>query len=204
MGGDGVKRAFQGVLLLALMSLLAVSAGAQPSPGAICVATFADANGDGTRDPAEGPLGGVNVNLATGGAIIATHVTAPDETQHCFDNLSAGLYTVTFTDAPLYRITTPYEGTFALDAGQRLTINEFGAVPIPVDAVRAEVVAQVEDDEPLDSSTRLLLSIGGAMLVMLFLIGFGAVILGFGEWRRSRRRRAELLPPPADIRPPSR
>ena len=50
-------------------------AAAQAETGTIRVTTFADANANGQRAD-EGPLAGVNVNLATGGVIIATHIIA--------------------------------------------------------------------------------------------------------------------------------
>ncbi|MBN1679540.1 MAG: hypothetical protein JW966_04560, partial [Anaerolineae bacterium] len=163
---------------------------AQSDPGAICVSTFADVNGNGMQEESETVLPGVNVNLATAGAIIATHIIAVDETQYCFENLLPGIYTLTFTDSPTYRTTTANQGTFALASGQSLTINSFGAVPVPLENLRAEVAAQVaaddEGDQPLETSTRLLLSTVASMMVMIFMIGMGAVILGISGSRRRR------------------
>jgi len=183
---------------------------AQPETGMICVSTFADTNGDGFHNSGELPLAGVNVNLSTGGAIIATHVMADAEEQHCFENLLPGIYTVTFTDSPLYRTTTANEGTFALDAGQRLTIDSFGAFPVGPEGLRDEVASQVSAanrDEPIDTSTRVLLAMGGAMGVMLFMIGVGTVVLAFMAWRRKPSRPARPTvpvppPPPSRMRPP--
>ena len=100
------------VLALAVMALRGTAvprSAAQAETGVICVATFADRNANGLRDEGEGPLAGVNVNLSTGGAIIATHITEEGETEYCFERLLRGIYTVTFTESPLYRITTPRE-----------------------------------------------------------------------------------------------
>lgn len=164
------------------------AASAQTDTGALCISTFADMNGNGIRETTETPLSGVNVNLATNGMIIATHITDVDEQSYCFENLQPGIYTLTFTDSPTYRTTTSNEGTFALADGQRLTISDFGAVPVPLNRLRAEVAAQVaasqSEDEPLDSSLRLLISTVGAMMIMLFMIGVGAVILGTISGRR--------------------
>ncbi len=181
------------------------AAAQQPQTGAICVAAFADTNGNGMQDAGETALAGVNVNLATGGVIIATHITDLDSDPYCFDNLLTGIYTLTFTDSPMYRTTTANEGTFALEAGQRLTINAFGAFPIPPDALRAEVAAQIAaDNQPLETPTRLLLSTVAAMIVMLFMIGVGAVILGVsGSRKRPSTRATREIQPPAEIRPPS-
>lgn len=189
-------------------------AAAQAETGVICVATFTDLNADGRRDADEGPLAGVNVNLSTGGAIIATHITEEGEAEYCFERLLRGIYTVTFTESPLYRITTPREGTFALDAGQRLTIDAFGAFPIGPAGLRAEMIAQAsaaQQDRPLDTSTRLLLATGGAAVMMMFMVGLGAVMIGLLDWRQQRRqrrqrqRRQPVPPPPIDwLRPPDR
>jgi hypothetical protein len=175
---------------------LGLFAAAQTDTGALCISTFADTNGNGMHDQDETPLPGVNINLATNGMIIATHVTEDGEQSFCFENLEPGIYTLTFTDSPTYRTTTSNEGTFALDAGQRLTISEFGAVPVPLDNLRAEVAAQVaasqSGDEPLDTSLRLLISTVGSMMVMLFMIGVGAVILGTISGRRRSLARPDI------------
>jgi hypothetical protein len=200
-----------GTVCLSGLAVAANRAAAQAQTGTICVATFADMDGNGLRDEGEISLAGVNVNLATGGVIIATHITAEGEDQYCFENLLRGIYTVTFTPSPTYRITTANEGTFALDAGQRLTIDRFGAFPVGTEGLRAEVAAQVAaasgSNKPLGNSTRLMLSTAGSMLVMLFMVGIGAVILGLiGGGRRPGRprpRRHEAVPPPAEIKPPS-
>jgi hypothetical protein len=177
-------------LLLTALIVLPGRAAAQQQTGALCVATFADSNGNGIREEGETALAGVNVNLSTAGVIILTHITAEGENQHCFENLLPGYYTITFTDSPTYRPTTSNEGTFELAGGQRLTINDFGAVPIPLSNLRAEVAAQIaaasSEDEPLDTSVRLLLATVGSMVVMIFMIGVGAVIMGLQRGRKTR------------------
>ncbi len=178
----------------------------EPVTGAICTAAFADANGNGLREPTELPLGGVNINLSTGGAIIANTITRDDEPQHCFDRLLPGIYTLTFTENPLYRPTTASEGMVQLEAGQRLILNDFGAVPTSMSGLRAQIAAaNATEDEPLERSTRLLLATGGSMMVMLFMVGVGAVILGVISGRQGRRRRRPArpdVPAPDEIAPP--
>ncbi len=177
---------------------------AQGDPGAICISTFADLNANGAADDGETVLAGVNANLATGGVIIATHITTAGEEQYCFENLLPGVYTLTFTDSPTYHPTTSTEGTFALSAGQRLGINAFGAVPVAPEDLRSEVVAKVaasEPDESLAPSSRLVVSGIASMVVMLFMIAVGAVVLGMSSRRKAARR-----PPsnPTNMTPPSR
>lgn len=195
-------------LLAILLWSLAVPyfvAAQDQAAGAICIATFADTNGNGLREPEETALAGVVTNLITGGAIVAVHIMDEGDDQHCFERLLPGIYTVIFVDNPLYRTTTANEGTFQLEAGQRLTINDFGAVPTGASGLRAQVAAaRASDDEPLERSTRLLLATGGSMLVMLFMVGIGAVILGVMS-SRSRRRRSAMTPVPGpdEIAPPT-
>lgn len=177
---------------------------AQGDPGAICISTFADLNANGAADDGEAVLAGVNANLATGDAIIATHITTAGEEQYCFENLLPGDYTLTFTESPTYRPTTSAEGTFALAAGQRLGINAFGAAPVSPEDLRSEVMAKVaasDPDEPLAPSSRLVVSGIASMVVMLFMIAVGAVVLGM----TSRRHKASRRPPPgpANMAPPS-
>lgn len=171
----------------------AQSAAQDTASSAICVQAFRDANANQVRDPGEGPLPGITVTLATQGAIVATHVTGTDETQHCFEGLPPGIYTIAFPDNALYRATTAREGTFQLDANQRLTIDEFGAVLIGPAALRAELTASDTGGEPLETPTRLLLATGGSMMVMLFMVGIGAVILGMASGRRAQRARQAKL-----------
>lgn len=204
-------RQITGATIVIISALLAHAVPAaraqqQPPPGAICVSTFSDANGNGLQDAGEGILPGINVNLSTGGAIIATHITTADDSGgYCFENLLRGEYRVQFTDAPTHTFTTPRAGTFALDSGERLTIDPVGALAAPVDSVRATVTARDtarDSGEPLDSGTRLLLATVGSMLVMLFMIGLGVVYLGVTGRRRTRPARAGAVPPPQDIAPP--
>ncbi|MBN1967646.1 MAG: hypothetical protein JW910_23520 [Anaerolineae bacterium] len=183
------------ILVSAVFSSMALLvAQAQGDAGAICVSTYADVNGNGMRDEGETGLAGVNVNLSTGGVIVATHITEEGEAEYCFEGLAAGIYTVAFTDSPTYRTTTASEGTYAIAAGQILTLNPFGAAPIPADQWRAEVAARIaaaqDEDEPLETSVRLLVSTVASMVVMIFMIGVGAVLLGIisGGNRRSSSR----------------
>lgn len=181
-----------------------VSAHSQTSTGAICVTTFADVNANGQREAGETVLPGVNVNLATDGVIIASHITAAAEDPYCFENLLPGIYTVTFTNSPTYRTTTANQGSYVLDAGQTMTLDDFGAFPIPLDRLRVEVAAQVaaskEAAEPFSTSTRLLLATAGSMMVMVFMIGVGAIMLGITSNRRSKT--PGLPPPPPRLAPP--
>jgi len=139
-----VARLALGALVTALALSAALPARAQTETGAICVATYADLNGNAIREETETPLAGITVNLSTGGEVIATHVIAEGEAQYCFENLLTGAYTITFVDDPAFRSTTANEGTFNLDPGQRLTITDYGAVPASATTAQADLVALIE------------------------------------------------------------
>lgn len=207
-----------GVLVAALALSAAPPAGAQPIPGAICVATFADLNGNAVREENEPPLAGITVNLSTGGAVIASHVMAEGEPQYCFENLLTGAYTITFVTDPATRSTTANEGTFNLDAGQRLTITDFGAIPASAAPATAQTVSSAEtsavvletttDEAALRPPVRLAISAAGALAVMIFMIGLGAIVLGARGLRPRRAARPaprspqDIPPPPSRIAPP--
>lgn len=187
--------------------------GAQTEAGAICVSTYADLNGNAIREETEAPLPGVTVTLSTGGEVIASHVMAEGEDRYCFENLLTGAYTITFVNDPAYRSTTANEGTFNLDAGQRLTITDFGAIPLTtLDEQPAETGAVVletaPDEAPLQPSERLILAATASIAVMIFMLGVGAIVLGVRGLspRRASQRASHgppgYPPPPTHIRPP--
>jgi len=209
-----VARLALGALVTALALSAALPARAQTETGAICVATYADLNGNAIREETETPLAGITVNLSTGGEVIATHVIAEGEAQYCFENLLTGAYTITFVDDPAFRSTTANEGTFNLDPGQRLTITDYGAIPAAtaqtdLAAETSPVVLETRTDEPaLRQPVRLAISAAGAVAVMVFMIGLGAIVLGIrglGPRRRARpvpRYSQNYPPPPRQITPP--
>lgn len=175
-------------------AISAQAAQAGRGSGAICISTFADANLNGEQDATEQPLGGVNVNLSMSGVIVSTHLTTADEARYCFQNLLPGIYTVTFTDSPLYRATIANTITHRLQSGQELTIAPFGAAPIPPTRWRAEVDARLAasqgEDEPMELSLRLLLATVGSLVIMIFMVGVGALVFGaFGGRKRQAKSR---------------
>lgn len=208
------RLALAALAMILIWSAATGPARAQVQPGAICVSAFADFNGNGARDEGELPLAGVTVNLSTGGQIIASHVLAEGEDQHCFESLLTGAYTITFLDSPAFRTTTANEGTFNLDPGQRLTITPFGGAPVAADQVAAQlaqtgaiVLETAPAQEQLDPSLRLVISTVAALAVMVFMTGVGAIALSVTSLRprRDRRRAARdmrHIPPPSHIAPP--
>jgi hypothetical protein len=94
--------------------------------GSVCVLAFEDAKQNGARDPGEGALADVGVNLMTNqNVIIANHVTDGSE-PYCFPNLAPQQYTVSFS-SPLYEPTTLTAFSFTLTPGEPVSL-EYGAV----------------------------------------------------------------------------
>jgi hypothetical protein len=152
----------------------------QASDGSVCVLAFDDANRNGFRDPGEGPLKDINVNLMINqNMIIANHVTDGPE-PFCFTGLSPQQYTVSFS-SPLYEATTLSTFTFSLSPGERVT-RDFGAAArtsTPGDTAPAST--------SLTMQQRLGLSAFSAAIVMTGMTGLGMVI-AYMIYRRSRRR----------------
>jgi hypothetical protein len=161
------------ILLLTLTPLLPVHA--QGSSGILCVLAFEDLNENGVRDSGEAVFPGISVNVAVNTDVItATHITDPDSAPYCFENLPPNDYHLYFADSPNHRPTTENDAALTLEAGQRLRV-EFGAVP--QDPLRTPEEAAAENtSEQLSNTTRIMVALLGAVLVMVFMIGFGVVL----------------------------
>lgn len=188
------------VICLSMLTIPAQRTRAQEANGSICISTYADTNMNGIHEDTEALLPGVNVNLSVASVIVATHVFAATEMQYCFQNLQPGVYTVTFTNSPTYQGTTASEGTVQVTGSDPLIVS-FGAVPIPQGELGPRVAADTDEaennsDKTLEPSVRLLLSTGGSMVMMLFMIGIGAVILGLMGSRRRTQRVVNPYEPP--------
>lgn len=159
---------------------LAAFAQTPANTGSVCVLAFNDANKNGGRDPGEGALPDVGVNLMVGqNVIVANYVTDGSE-PHCFTNLAAQQYTVSF-GSPLYEATTLTEFTFVLAPGEPAS-REFGAVakaaalPAPPDATGLNI--------PMTTPVRIGLSALVAVLAMAFVGAIGMIIYSLFVHRR--------------------
>lgn len=110
------------------------------SAGVVAGVVFDDANGNGTRDGAEGGLSGVTVQLvnATTGAVVATTTTAADGS-YTFPSVPSGSYLVRETDPAGYTSTTPNVVPVTVVSGTTAVAN-FG------DQVGSTVSGVVFDD----------------------------------------------------------
>lgn len=153
---------------------------AQNSPGnQICILVFRDENTNGQRESSEGLIRGIDVNLTVDSVITDTLVTSTDQEYTCFDDLSTSTYSVIIPDTLRHVLSNEniFEHTFT-DTGQRVTV-EFGAVLLDPFSADAELqnFGRSDDEFTLDDQSRLLLAIFGAGMVILFMIGFGAILL---------------------------
>lgn len=173
------------VIILSLFSLSLLLLGgtlplsaqdAAPTGTGICIRSFEDRNGNAVLDTDEPPLPGISVNLATADdVIIATHITGNQTDPYCFQNLNPGTYTVIFADSANHTATTQNRGTLDLSAGQQPRVS-FGAQPQePLPLLDAAPTS--DSGTQISTSSRILLGLLGAVIVMVFMIGLGAVII---------------------------
>ncbi len=150
------------------------------STGSVCVLAFNDANKNGGRDPGEGALSDVGVSLMVGqNVIIANYVTDGSE-PHCFPNLSAQQYTVSFS-SPLYEPTTLSEFTFVLAPGEPAS-REFGAVAKTSTGNATPEATGL--NIPMTTPVRIGLSALVAVLAMAFVAAIGMIIYSLFVHRR--------------------
>ena len=167
--------------LLILFGLLAIplsSANAQNGDNAICLLTYNDLNENGVRDAGELPLAGVSVNLAVDvDLIFATHISDASGDAYCFERLPAGTYALYFAESTNHRATTQNSVSIEVSQGQRIRV-EFGAVPTPA-ILTEDMVAALRGDEltELDTLTRILIAVIGATFAIVFMAGFGIIIV---------------------------
>ncbi|NJL92906.1 MAG: hypothetical protein HC915_03880 [Anaerolineae bacterium] len=151
---------------------------AQQSNNAICVLAFADDNRNGVRDGGELPLPEIGVHLGLpDGLIFATHITTTQSSPFCFDGLPGGEYSLRFAESVNHQPTTQNSVTIPVENGQRIRV-EFGAAPqAPILTEDAQRLLQPAEETRLATSGRLLLALLAAVVVMVLMVGFGAVVV---------------------------
>ncbi len=161
----------------------ALPALAQTGGGQVCVRAFEDRNANGLQDANEPRITrGINVTLADEQNIIVASglmeesPTAASGT-YCFQRLEPGQYRLRVRSAD-YSATTPTEFLTAL-SGTDVQVFEYGGQLIPAEEAP---VTGTEPDFTLSEAeqrgllTRLVLSGGGALLVMAAMSVVGAII----------------------------
>lgn len=174
----------------------AVPAAAQTGGGQVCVRAFEDRNANGLQDAGEPRITrGVATSLADDqGIIIASGLMEESPTAatgtYCFQRLEAGQYRLRVSSAD-YTPTTPTEFVTAV-TGTDVQVFEYGGQLIPMGAAPTtggDPDLTLTETEQRSLLTRLVLSGGGALLVMAAMGVVGAVVYFlFG--------RARPVPPP--------
>ena len=145
----------------------------------VCIVVYQDAGQVGVREEGENSMSGVDVNLLTSDVIIQTLVTTA-EGPKCFSGLTAGEFRIIVPPSPNHLLTTRNDAAVSfLDTGNRITAN-FGAQMIDplADGLTRSSVEETEGELTFDQNTRLLFSIAGAAVAMLFMVGVGAIVTG--------------------------
>ncbi|MBZ0320153.1 MAG: hypothetical protein K8L91_27315 [Anaerolineae bacterium] len=151
----------------------------QSGPGNdVCIVVYQDGGQVGVREEGENLVSGVDVNLLASDVVIQTLVTTAEEPK-CFSGLPAGEFRIVVPPSPNHLLTTRNDaGVSFLDTGNRITAN-FGAQMIDplADGLTRSSVEETEGELTLDQDTRLLFSIAGAAVAMLFMVGTGAIVM---------------------------
>lgn len=93
---------------------------------AICVSAFNDLNGDGRPDPGEGLLADAAFTVSRTSNTVATYVSDGINEPHCFEELEADTYRITFSQPADYQLTTDGNWAIAVSDGAVIPI-QFGA-----------------------------------------------------------------------------
>jgi hypothetical protein len=123
------------IFMILLFALFTGSAAAQTSGGQICVRSFEDRNGNSTQDANEPSITrGISATLADVEGVIIQSALLEDSQLFaqgtlCFQNLSAGQYTVNVTSADYEPVTTTSFVTSVSETGVPVRFD-FGAKAI--------------------------------------------------------------------------
>lgn len=165
------------MLLIALTCLIyTLPTFAQNSGGAICFMAYEDINKNGTHDSDEQAFAGVGVNLVQQELIIGTHITTASQEAFCFRGLTPGTYIVEFEESTNHIAITRNSEELTLSEGQRFRL-EYGVLPQSPFLEADEAPTSAGDK--VDTTSRLLISLMAAVLAMILMMGFGAVMMRF-------------------------
>lgn len=170
------------------------------STGSVCVSSFDDKNGDGTRDPnTEGLLSDAALKLLRNNNTVATYISDGLQDTYCFEDLEPDTYQLSFSPPNNYRATTQDNGWLSVTSGAKLPVA-FGA---KFDATAVSVAPQATSatDDTADNtasvqatpaataiavdvasdageaSNNIGLIVGGAGILLLIIAGVGVLLL---------------------------
>ena len=147
-----------------------VTATATPGTGTVCALLWNDKNGDGIRDATEALLPGGQsavVEIATGKPVQA-YTTDGISEPHCFKDLPAGQYTVSFAAPAGYNPTTVTSTPLDVEIGVTKAL-EFGAQP-------SAAVATQPAARPSNSALLTALLFAGGVVFLLLAAGVAAFL----------------------------
>jgi LysM repeat protein len=147
-----------------------VTAAATPGTGTVCALLWNDKNGDGIRDATEALLPGGQiavVEIATGKPIQAYTTDGVSE-PHCFKDLPAGQYTVSFAAPSGYNATTVTSTPLDVETGVTKAL-EFGAQP-------SAAIANQPAARPSNSALLTALLFAGGVVFLLLAAGVAAFL----------------------------
>jgi hypothetical protein len=138
--------------------------------GTICALIWNDKNGDGVRDASETLLAGGQiavVEISTGKPVQA-YTTDGQSEPHCFSNVPAGQYTVSFAAPAGYNATTVTSVPLDVAAGSTSAL-EFGAQP-------SAAVANQPAPKPNSNVTLTAALFAGGVVFLLLAAGVAAFL----------------------------
>jgi hypothetical protein len=158
-----------------------------PPGGSICVNAFADADGNGARDAAEGYMGNVTFTVANGAQVVGQALSTGTDQPFCFEGLEPGPYQVAqllpgpleMTTASNATVNVVEGSSVGVEFGSRLRQDsgqEVASTDVEPTAVSVDTEAPAEETSPvasgLGSITGLLVLIGAVVLlgVLLFFV----------------------------------
>ena len=147
-----------------------VTATATPGTGTVCALLWNDKNGDGIRDATEVLLPGGQiavVELATGKPV-QVYTTDGVSEPHCFKDLLAGQYTVSFAAPSGYNATTVTSTPLDVEVGVTKAL-EFGAQP-------SGAIANQPPARPNNSALLTALLFAGGVVFLLLAAGVAAFL----------------------------
>jgi LysM repeat protein len=143
---------------------------AEVQKSTICVLAFADDNANAIPEPAEGKLPGITFTVSNASGPLTNYTTDGTNEPHCFSELDAGSYTVTWTGSgtPTSEQTWPVDLAAGTTASRQFGISN-GSTNLPGGPV-------VNPETPTDSGFPVwAMALIGAVGVILFLGGLGVV-----------------------------
>lgn len=146
----------------------------------ICYLVFQDDNNNRARESTEALLAGIDANLMVNDVIIEAAVSVADD-YTCFTDLPPGFYRLVIPPNPNHILKNRNDATWDIQStGFRVTAD-FAATRLDPFSSSAILPSYVPDENrfTLDQEMRILVSFLGSAIAMLFMLGMGAIILGF-------------------------